>query len=131
MPTSTPTVLLTGTRTSGIAVVKLATSRVDSPAWAVGDREAPSNRDRADVAVIRAQGVSINNLEKVCSRMGFKSTEKLMHSLPVGESILQGEWNRLCSHKAQGLADNDRVEGLISPVHSPSMGSLEVALDCR
>ena len=37
MPTSSPTALLTRTRCGGIAVVKLASSRVDSPPWSVSD----------------------------------------------------------------------------------------------
>ena len=54
---SSPTVLLTPMRTGGIAVVKLTSSRVDSPPWGVTDREPPSHNDRADVIVSRARGV--------------------------------------------------------------------------
>ena len=126
MPASSPTVLLTRTWASGIAVVKLTSSRVNSPPWDVSDGEPSGNNDIADVVVIRAEGVSINNLEVVCSRIGLKLTEMLMHVLPVGESILHGESNCLCSHKTGGRVDNDSVQDMVSVVYLPPMGSLEV-----
>ena len=129
-PTKSPTVLLTRTRTGGITVVKLASSRIDTPPLGVGDREPPSNDDRADVAVIRAEGEYIYNLEGFWLRIGLKSTEMLMRVLPVGESTLHGESNRLCSHKPGGRVDDD-IEGKISPVYIPWMGSLEVGLSPR
>ena len=94
----------------------------------VGDREPPSNDDRADIVVTRAEGVSINDLESVCSRIGLKSTEMLMHLLPVGESIMQGKSNRLCCHKAEGRVDHVSVEDMVAS-YIPSMGRFEVGLD--
>ena len=102
-----------------------------SPPWGVSNREPSNNDDRADIVVIGTEGVSINNLESLCSRIGLKSTEMLMHELPVGESALQGESKRLCSHKARGRVDNESVEDIFSPVYIPSMGSLEVGLNRR
>ena len=131
MPTNSPFVLLTGTRTCGIAVAKLARSHVDSPPCGVSNRAPLNNGDRADVAVMRAEGVSINNFESFCSTIGLKSTETLMHVLPVGESTLQGKLNRLCRHKAPGCVDNDSVEGMISAVYILSKGRLEVCLRRR
>ena len=104
-------------------VGKLTRSRVDSPPWGVGDRQPPSNDDRADVVVTSADGGSINNLGSGCSRIGLKSTEILMHVLPVGKSILQGESNRLCNHKARDCVDNGSVEDMVSPMYIPSTGS--------
>ena len=129
MPASSRTVLLTQTRIGGMDVIKLTNSRVDSPPCGVGDREPPSNDDRADVVLTRAEGVLMNDLGSVCVRIGLKSTEMLMHVLPVGESILQGESNCLCSHKAGGRVDNHIVEDMVSPVYILLMGSLEVCLD--
>ena len=54
-----------------------------------------------------------------------------MHVLPVDEHTLQGEWNRLCSHKARGCVDNDSVEDIFSPVYIPSMGNFKVGLNWR
>ena len=54
-----------------------------------------------------------------------------MHVLPVGGTNLQGESHCLCSHKAPGCVDNDSVEGMISPVYIPSLGSLDVGLNWR
>ena len=65
MEASSLTVLLTRTRTGSIAVVKLTSSRVDSPPSGVGDREPPSKDDRADSVVTRAEGISINDVESV------------------------------------------------------------------
>ena len=54
-----------------------------------------------------------------------------MDVVPVGESILQGEFNRLCSHRARGRVNNDSLERMISPVYVPSRRSLEVDLNRR
>ena len=131
MSTSSPSILLARTRAGGIAVVKLANPRVDSPPWGVSNQEPSNNDDRTDILVIGTEGVSINNLESLCSRIGLKSTEMLMHVPLVGESTRQDESNRLCSHKARSLVDNDSVEGIISPMYILSMGSLEVGLNQR
>ena len=131
MPASSPTVLLTRSRAGGIAVVKPTSSRVDSPSWVVVVREPPSNDDGAEFVNTIAEGVSINNPESVRSRIGSKSTDMLMHVLPVGESILQGESNRLCSEKTRRRVDNDSVKDMVSPLYIPSMGSLEVGLNPR
>ena len=131
MAASSPTVLLTRTRTGGIIVVKLTAPGNDSQPLGVGDREPPSHHDRADVVVTTVEGESINYLESVRSRNDFKSTEMLMHALPFGESIPQCKSNGLCIHKTGGRVDNDSVEDMVSPVYIPSMGSLEVSLNRR
>ena len=79
----------------------------------------------------RVEGVSINDLESVCSRIVLKSTDMLMQVLPVRKSIQQGELNRLCGHKTPGRVDNNSVEDTVSPVYIPSMGSFEVDLNRR
>ena len=107
---SGPTARLTCTRSSSIAVVKLTSSCVDSPPQAVGKGEPPRNDDRADVVLTRTEGLSINDPQSVCLRIGLKLTEMLMHVLPVGHSHLQGKWDRLSSHKAWGRVDNDSIE---------------------
>ena len=109
----------------------MTTSHVNSPPLGVGDREPPRNDDRAEVVNTRTEDVSINDLESVCSRMGLKLTQMVMHVLPVGETILQGESNRLRSHKARGCAYHESVEDLVSTEYIPSMGSLEVGLRRR
>ena len=57
MSTSSPTVLLTRTRSGGIAVVKLAGPRVDSAPSGVSDRQPLKNDNRADVVIIRGEAV--------------------------------------------------------------------------
>ena len=131
MAASSPTVLLTRARTGGIAVVILTSSRVNSPPWGVGDREPPGNDDHAEVVVTRIEGLSINDLESVHSRIGLEATEMSMHVLPVGGSILQGNLNRLRSHKGRGHVHNHSVADLVSTVYIPSMGSLEVGVNRR
>ena len=54
-----------------------------------------------------------------------------MHILSIGESVLQGESNRLCSHKARGHVNNDCPENLVPAVDVASMGSSEVVLNRR
>ena len=71
----------------------------------------------------------ISRAESVCLSIGLKSTEMLTHVMPVGESILQGESNRLCSHKARGRVHNDSVRNLVSSVYILSIHSLEVGLN--
>ena len=131
MAASSSTLLPTRTGTGGIAVVKPTSSYVDSPGWGVGDREPPSNDDRADVIISRAQGVSINNLKSSCWRIGLKLLEMLMDVLPFCESILQGVSNCVCSRKTRGLVDKYSVEHMVWPVYIPSMGSVEVGLNQR
>ena len=131
MWTSGPSIFLSRTSTCGIAVVELTSSSVSSPPRGVGDRKPPSNGDCADVVDPKTEAVSVNDLESVRSRIYLESTEVLMHILPVGESILQGELNCLCSHKAEGLVDNDSAENLVSTVDITLMGSLEVRLNQR
>ena len=129
MLTSGPSIFLTPTRTSGIALVELTSSRVDSPPRGVGDPKPPSNADCADVVDSRNEGVSVNVLEDVRERVALEWTEVLMHILSIGESMLQGKSNRLCSHKARGCVDNDSVENVVSAVGVTSMGSLVVSLN--
>ena len=54
-----------------------------------------------------------------------------MHILAVGESTVQTESNRFCSHKARSRVDNDRFEDLVSAADVASMGGLEVVMDRR
>ena len=54
-----------------------------------------------------------------------------MHILSIRESVLQGESNRLCSHKARGRVDNDCLENLILAVDVASMGSFGVLVKQR
>ena len=54
-----------------------------------------------------------------------------MHILSIGESALQGESNRLCSHTARGCVDNDGIKHLVSTVDFASMGSFAVVLNRR
>ena len=110
MSTSGPLIFLSRTSSSGIAVVKLTSSRVNSPPRGVGHLKPPSHDDYADVVDSRTKGVSVNDLESVRSRVGMGSTKVLMHILCIGESTLQGKSNRLCSHKARGRVDHDSVE---------------------
>ena len=131
IPASGRPICLLRTSTSGIAVVERTSSRVDSPPRFVGDRNSPSNNDCADVIDSRTEGVSVNDLGTACSRVGWESTEVLMHILSIGESALQGESNRLCSHKARGRIDNDCFGKLVSTVDFASMGRFEVVCNRR
>ena len=88
MSTSGPSICQSGASTSGIAVVDLTSSRVDSPPGGVGDRNPPSNGDCAKIVGFRTEGVSVNDLKTVRSRVGLKSTEVLMHIMFIGESAL-------------------------------------------
>ena len=71
-----------------MAVVELTNSRVDSPPRCVGDRNSPSNDDGADVVDSRTEGVSVNDLKTLRSRVGLESTEVLMHILSISKSAL-------------------------------------------
>ena len=88
MSTSGPSISLSRTRTSGIPPVELTSLRVGSPRRGVGDRKPPSNDDCADVVDPRTEGVSVNDLESVRSKIGLESTDVLMHMVPFRESIL-------------------------------------------
>ena len=54
-----------------------------------------------------------------------------MHILAIGESALQSESNRFCSHKARSRIDNDCLEDLVSAADLALMGSFEVVMDRR
>ena len=54
-----------------------------------------------------------------------------MHILSMGESIVQGEWNRLCSRKARGRVGDDCLKNLVPAVDVASMGSFEVVRNRR
>ena len=105
--TGGPSVCLLRNGTSGTAVVELTSSRVDSLPRRVGNRNSLSNDDGADVVDPRTKGISVGDLETACSRVCLELTEVLMHIQTIGESVLQSESNRLCSHKARRRVDND------------------------
>ena len=129
--TSLPSILLEGTETGGIVAEKLAGPPGDSPPWGVSNREPLNNDYRADIIGAGTQAVLIKNLATLCSRISLKSIEISMHVLSIGESTLQGETNRLCSHKARRRVDNDSVKEMFPPVKRPSMSALEVSLHRR
>ena len=109
MSTGGPSIGLLRTSTSGHAVVELTSSRIESPPRCVSNRNSSNNDDGTAVMDSRAEGISVNDLKHVGSRTFFlESTEVLMHILAIGESTLQSESNRFCSHKARSRVDNDR-----------------------
>ena len=99
------------------SVVKLDSLGVDSPPCGVGNREPSNKDDRADNVVAGTEGVSIKNLESFCSRIRLKSTEMLMHVVPVGESSLQRESNRLCRQEARRHVNKHSIEDIFSSVY--------------
>ena len=129
--TGGPSIGLLRTSTSGHAVVEVTSSRINSPPRCVGNRNSPDNDDDIDVADSRAEGISVNDLEAAGSGGCLVSTEVLMHILAIGESALQSEWNRFCSHKARSRVDNEVPEDLVSAADPESMGSFEVFMDRR
>ena len=129
MLTGGPSIGMLRTSTSGHAVVELTSSRIDSPPRCVGNRNSPNNDDDTDVVDSRAEGISVNDMKAAGSRVCLESTEVLMHILPIGESTLQSEANRFCSHKSRGRVDNDRFEDLVLAADLASMGSFEVVMD--
>ena len=131
MPTSSPSILLTGAATGSIVVENLSRPGVDLPPSNVGNRDPLGNNDRADIIVAGAKAVSIEDLESFCSTIGFESTEILMHIQPIGECTLQGESNCVCSYKARRRVDNDRVKNVFSTVYVTLMSGSEVGLDRR
>ena len=131
MSTGGPSIGLLRTSTSGHAMVELTTWRIDLPPRCVSNRNSPNNDDGADVIDSRAEGTSVNDLKHVGWRAFFsESTEMLMHILAIGESTLQSESNRFCSHEARSRVDNDGFEDLVSAADLASMGTLEVVMDC-
>ena len=54
-----------------------------------------------------------------------------MDILAIGESTLQSELNRFCSHKSRSRVNNDRCEELVSAADLASMHSLKVVMDRR
>ena len=98
--TSLPSILLAGTRTGGIAVVKLASPRANSPPWGVSKLEPSNIDDCADIISVGTEGLSIESLESCCSRIVLKLMEVLMHVLSVGESTVHGDSNRLSKKKS-------------------------------
>ena len=88
-------------------MVEVTSSRIESPPRRVGDRNCPNNNDDADVVGPRTEGISVNDLEAAGSRVRLELTEVLMHILAIGESALQSESNRFCSHKARSCVDRD------------------------
>ena len=132
MSTSGPSIGFLRTSTSGHAVVELTSWRIDSPPWRVINRNSSNNNDGTDVIDFRAEGISVNDLKHVGSRIFFlESTEVLMYILTISERTLQSESNCFCCHKARSRVDNDRFEDLVSAADHASMGSLEVIMDRR
>ena len=129
--TGGPSICLLGASTSGPAVVKLTSARIDSPERRIGNRKSPSNDHGADFVNPRTEGVSVSDLETAGERVCLQSTEVLMHILAIGESALHSESDGLCSHKAQSCVDNDRLEDLVTAADFASMGSFEVIMDGR
>ena len=71
-------------------MVKLTSSRIDSPPWRVSNRNSSNNDDATDIIDFRADGISVNDLKHVGSRTFFlESTEVLMYILTASESTLQ------------------------------------------
>ena len=131
MLTGGPSISLLRTSTSGHAVVELTSSRIDPPPRPVGNQNSQKNDDDTDIVDSRAEGISVNDPEAAGSRVCLESTEVLMHILAIGESALQSEWNRFCSHKARSRVDNDCLEDLVAAADVAWMGSLEVVIDRR
>ena len=131
MSTCGPSIASVRASTSGHAVVELTSSRIDSPLRRVGNRNSPNNDTNTDVVNCRTENISVNHLEAAGSRVCLESTRVLMHILVMGESALQSESNRFCSHKAQSRVENDRLEDLVTAADVASMGSFEVIMDRR
>ena len=132
MSTCGPSIGLLRTSTSSHAVVELTSSRIDSAPRCVSNRNSPNNDDGTDVINSRAEGIAVNDLKHFGSRTFFLELTGLwMHILAIGESTLQSESNRFCSHKARSRVDNDCIEDLISAAELASIGSLEVVMDRR
>ena len=131
MSTGGPSIGLLRTSTSGHAVVELTSSRIDLPPRRVGNPNSPNNDDDTDIVDSRAEGISVNDLEAADSGVCLESTEVLMHIMAIGQSTLQSESNRFCSHKTRSRVDNDRFEDLITAADLALMGSLEVIVDRR
>ena len=132
MSTSRPSIGFLRTSTSGHAVVELTSSRIDPPPRRVGNRKSSYDNDGTDVVLLRAEGISVDNLKRVGSRTFFlESTGVLMDMVAVSEGALQSESNRFCSHKARSPVDNDRFEDLVSAADLMSMCSLKVFVDRR
>ena len=140
MSTGGPSIGLLRTSTSSHALVELTRSRIDSPPRCVSNRNSPNNDDGTDVIDSRAEGISVNDLKHVGSRVfSLESTEVLMHMLAIGESTLQSQSNRFCSHKARSRVDNDlhlrQVLGLArtfrrrTSTNSPRSSDIKPTLD--
>ena len=113
-------------------MVKLTSSRIDSPPWRVSNRNSLHNNDATDVMDSRAKGISVNDLKHVGSRNFFlESTKVLMYILTISKGTLQSELRRIRCHKAQSRLNNDRFEDLVSTADLASMGSLEIIMDRR
>ena len=132
MSTNRPPIGFLRASTSGHAVVELTSSRIDPPPRRVGNRKSSYDNDGADVVLLRAEGISVDDLKRVGSRTFFlESTEVLMDIVAVSEGAPQSESNRFCSHKARSRVDNDRFEDLVSAADLASMCSLKVFVDRR
>ena len=128
MSTSRPPIGFLRTSTSGHAVVELTSSRIDSPPRRVGNRKSSYDNDGADVVLLRAEGISVDDPKRVGSGTFFLES---MDIVAVSEGTLQSESNRFCSHKARSRVDNDRFEDLVSAADLASMCSLKVFVDRR
>ena len=71
MSTSSPSIGFLRSSTSGHAVVELTSSRIDSPPRRVGNRKSSYDNDGADVVLLRAEGISVDDVKRVGSRTFF------------------------------------------------------------
>ena len=121
-------------------MVELTSSRIDSPPRCVSNRNSSNNDEGTDVIDWGAEGILVNDLKHVGLRSFFlESTEVLMHILAIGESTLQSESNRFCSHKARSRVDNNfhlrQVLGLArtfrrrTSISSPRSSNIKPTLD--
>ena len=81
------------------------------------------------VVVVVAEGVSI--FVYIYIYIYISIDIQLMHILFIGKSFLQGESNRLCSHKALDFVDNDCGENLVPAVDVASRGVFEAVVNRR
>ena len=129
MSSSSPSIGLLRTSTSGHAVVELTSSRIDSRPRRVSDRKSSHNNDGTEVIDSRTEGISVNDLKHVGLTTFFlESTEALMYILTISEGTLQSESNRFCSHKARSRVNNDHFEDLVSAADLASMCSLDIIM---
>ena len=85
-------------------MVELTSSRIDSPPRRVGNRKSSYDNDGADVVLLRAEGVSVDDLKRVGSRTFFlESTEVLMDIVAVSEEGPYQDRPPLCPFRLSPL----------------------------